>query len=905
MSHYDFSRMGWAQFEHMIQALAKAELGNGVRAFGSGPDGQREATFTGQVRFPIGAQGGAWNGFGVIQAKYLERTKGTVTADWRWFLEEVRSELRGWVAKKQNGKKVPQYFLAATNVVLTPGEDRGGIDRFDELLTSFQDELGLKGWYAWDDTELRTLLDNHTQIRQRYLELIVVGDFLAAIEAIAPAVYPTANRLAVHAASELTNKQWVRTGDAGYDDNSKLRLADVGIDLPCVGPKTRTAPDGKRMYGAAWAIDLADKAGRLDGVVFVGGPGQGKSTLAQLIAHAYRIAFIIGTDQSRFGTIAETAIDALRQRLRTAKIPLPRRKRWPLFINLSSAGAAAAHAGETFSLLAYLSSTITVEGHQVTPEELFTWMKSWPTCLVLDGLDEVPDSKVRSQLLASIAALVSEARANEVDLFIVATTRPQGYQGEFTETFDAKSTRLAEFSESEALDFSDALVAVKNANDPDLAKLVTERLIEAVHERVTQRLMTTPLQVTIMTALAERAVELPTNRFDLFDQYYQVIYNREMAKTDAFSELKTLRPHIDHLHERAALKLHSRVEHPSRSDATLSGQEVSTILARRLASAGFDTYRATEISANLVKLSTERLVMLVARPKKRYEFEVRSLQEYMAARALTDAPDDEILRLLSLLIPSAHWRNTWLLAAGRVLRLRGHLAPALFELVANYDERSAEASRLLLGASLAADLLVDDVAIEFPAIRRQLSWAALKTAARIDADIPDDLVKVLQVVLSEGGEVTKDALAQLDGVSHESLSNLASLYLHRNKSGMTPLAKQARVTMGKGRNYIKRYAAGAAPSTIVRALREDSDATPDTERFAKTIERAASKGDTWIDLLISPEVQEALAAKDVRAALRRAVVQESTPLGPVASLVAAWEARRPLGPVLDTEKPEG
>ena len=29
MGHYDLNRMGWQQFEHMLQALAKAELGNG------------------------------------------------------------------------------------------------------------------------------------------------------------------------------------------------------------------------------------------------------------------------------------------------------------------------------------------------------------------------------------------------------------------------------------------------------------------------------------------------------------------------------------------------------------------------------------------------------------------------------------------------------------------------------------------------------------------------------------------------------------------------------------------------------------------------------------------------------------------------------------------------------------
>lgn len=85
MSHYDFNRMGWQQFEQMVQALALAELGSGVRMFGAGRDGGREATFRGPVSFPKGGSEQAWNGYGVIQVKHLERPKST-TADWRWFL---------------------------------------------------------------------------------------------------------------------------------------------------------------------------------------------------------------------------------------------------------------------------------------------------------------------------------------------------------------------------------------------------------------------------------------------------------------------------------------------------------------------------------------------------------------------------------------------------------------------------------------------------------------------------------------------------------------------------------------------------------------------------------------------------------------------------------------------------
>jgi hypothetical protein len=42
--------MGWLQFEHLVQALSLAKLGNGIQVFGDNPDGGRETTFDGPVR---------------------------------------------------------------------------------------------------------------------------------------------------------------------------------------------------------------------------------------------------------------------------------------------------------------------------------------------------------------------------------------------------------------------------------------------------------------------------------------------------------------------------------------------------------------------------------------------------------------------------------------------------------------------------------------------------------------------------------------------------------------------------------------------------------------------------------------------------------------------------------------
>ncbi len=73
-----------------MPGLAAYILGPGIEAFGSGPDGGREAAFTGLAQYPSLTD--PWNGFVVLQAKYKERILGT-GADTTWLRRQVKAEL--------------------------------------------------------------------------------------------------------------------------------------------------------------------------------------------------------------------------------------------------------------------------------------------------------------------------------------------------------------------------------------------------------------------------------------------------------------------------------------------------------------------------------------------------------------------------------------------------------------------------------------------------------------------------------------------------------------------------------------------------------------------------------------------------------------------------------------------
>ncbi len=60
---YDLTRLGSREFEHLTQALALKVFGPSVGVFGDGPDGGREATYSGRVRWAPDDHTAGWNGY--------------------------------------------------------------------------------------------------------------------------------------------------------------------------------------------------------------------------------------------------------------------------------------------------------------------------------------------------------------------------------------------------------------------------------------------------------------------------------------------------------------------------------------------------------------------------------------------------------------------------------------------------------------------------------------------------------------------------------------------------------------------------------------------------------------------------------------------------------------------------
>ena len=732
---YDLVRLGSREFEHLTQALCFAAFGARVQAFGDGPDGGRDATIRGQIDWDGGGNRGQpdrWDGYTVVQAKFRLRP-GNPASNLRWLLDELRRELSGWDARLQCAPKPekPDYLLIVTNVVLSPG-DGGGIDTAHKMVAEIVDKsaLSLRAWRLWHYDTLRALLDLHPSVRFTYGGFLTTGDVLARMdEWLGREQTKLGDVLTMHATKDMLAQQYVRLGQAGDLNEDKVALHQIGIDLPAQTTVFGTGDrEQEKIYAARYIIeqgehilDLTAKKGPQH-LLLIGGPGQGKSTLSQLVCQYYRIVLL---REARLSSEARRLLDQLVAHFDKIGLAAPNHLRWPIRIVLSDYGDHVM-ANPNNSLLRYMGEKVSsASPSDVSGANLHEWLGSWPWLLVLDGMDEVVSPAARERVSKGVSDFLVEAAHAKANVLLIITTRPQGYLGEFGSE-DYQQLLLRDLEAPEALSYARKLTAVRLEEDPDLRRQVDNRLSDATMAPQTSRLMRTPLQVTIMTLLLERRQRVPSDRYQLFHAYFDTIYAREANKpTELGKFLEDYRTDIEAIHETVALELHQQAELMAEHEGSLPAADLDRHAFDRLRSEGNDDEKARMLAQQVVRTATHRLVLLVPRGDNGVGFEIRSLQEYLAARALTRPEGPEVLKNLRALVPSAHWRNTWLLAAGRLFAERESLREQLISLLEQFDNDNALSWLVRAGAQLATDLLADDLAIKSPQYRRLLADQAL------------------------------------------------------------------------------------------------------------------------------------------------------------------------------------
>lgn len=724
---FDLSRLGDKRFEHLTQSLAIKYLGAGTKIFGDGPDGGREAEFEGDFDIQTGAQ---WVGYGVLQAKYKEHLDG-MPHDQTWLLARVRKELKSWANPQSTRKRKPEYLLIATNVRLSGVASTGGLDKLDDLFDEFK-SLGIKGHAVWHADTLGRLIENAHDVRKAYADLLLPGDVITRLhEMLQEGEEKIEQAWLAHAGRALRADHAVALGESGDAANTPLELENVAVDLPA---HLRTSDDerDKEVDALEAIVGRADnvlapslKAAHKNRFVLLGGPGQGKSTLARLICQIYRVGILATHNQAAVVAEVKDAAARMRAAFDEAGLPTPTLNRIPVHISLP-VYADLISGGDDTSLLRHMTSVVNKGASDpLSDGEMKKLLRSWPSIVVLDGLDEVSSPNVREDVIERITDFMAEMAGVSADVILISTSRPLGLGLSLPPRY-YDYLDLIRLDADRALAYANRFLKVRHPHDPERQAIVAERLSDATQAATTSKLMETPLQVTILALLLERRNRAPSSRYTLFSGYYEVIYEREINKPGWIGGLlEEHKVHINALHENAGLAIHRKAELAGEADSVLSHEELSSIAQALLTNDGWTVAEAASLADKIVEISAERLVLIVPRGDG-VGFEVRSLQEFMAARALSSGSDYTIPQRLQVLATSAHWRNTWLLAAGRVFAERPALRAEITGIVDAIDNDSFAALLATPGARLAIDLIDDGLSAAAPMYELRLVNSAMR-----------------------------------------------------------------------------------------------------------------------------------------------------------------------------------
>ncbi len=689
----------------------------------------------------------SWDGVTVFQVKHKATLEGP-EKDAAWVWKQIHAELVEWSTPDTNRGEVPNYLVFVTNVPLTPTQDKGGFDTVVAAVKKYlnglkdstsEDHLSgadrlaarkerearrdrmrnLRRWRIWDGYQIDGLLDAHESVRRAFDGFLTAGDVLADLSQLTTHLEQDemGGALRDHARWALVNERNVYFDEAGGETKG-VPVEQVAVDLPVL---VEDEPSKERVI--RYTLDHGDQMlkptvttrHKPRHLVVVGAPGNGKTTISKFLVHAYRAALVGESDD--LGDEQKAAVAGTKSALASMGRALPASRRWPIRVDLAKFAIAQA-TNEDYTLLHWIASHLTrqVAAKDVPRWALWKWLQTWPSFIVLDGLDEVTEPSVRKTLVADVEAFVAEAETKDADVLVMVTTRPTGYVDDMPSTMFSR-VDLADLSINDALAYGRRVARVRIPNDRTRRDGMVELLEDAAKDDALRHLLRTPLQVLIMSIIAETSRQFSPSRYALFWGYYKVVEQREQTKELGFSAL--LRDHAQvvlDLHRRVALTLQQQAETPTGADSVMSPEELRDTAWHVLKASGHDPSNADKrLLDRIVTAATHRLVLITPQSGGGYGYEVRSLQEMMAALALTTGTVEDAIPKLRRISASPHWRNTFLFAAGRYFsEPQPHQKEAVTNLVLTIDDNAPErlGAVVPVGPSLALEIVDDGMASE-------------------------------------------------------------------------------------------------------------------------------------------------------------------------------------------------
>ena len=475
--------------------------------------------------------------------------------------------------------------------------------------------------------------------------------------------------------TEMTDQQYTKLEQAGSTTDNR-----PGIQLLFTDLSFRSANEELPQYAAATLVktmaqnhralpitsdesawNIWGSAPRRARTWFIkGGPGQGKSTLTQYIAQIQRAALVLSSSNILISAPQKAIVDEIRSISKEQGL-WPETPRIPVSIELKDYAFWYGQRAQSQShrALAYLAEHLSKKlTRQVQPSMLKRSFLHSRWLFIFDGLDEVPGD-VKDQVAGEITYFVDDCLVGcGADAMIVCTSRPQGYSGQFS-SLDAATVELLPLSREQALACAAPLLKVNRSTSE--YKVFIETLGQAFNSPAIAQIMTTPLQSHIMAVIVRDGGRPPERRWQLFNQFYDVIKKRESNRNLPDKSMASLLREGDKLlralHNRLGFELHKRAETSAGARTAINRVELKQIVTEVVS--GLQERNVTRTVATLMKATTERLV-LVNTPEngEHVRFDIRPLQEFFAAEYIYRHGDPTLLeKRVKTIASDAHWRE--------------------------------------------------------------------------------------------------------------------------------------------------------------------------------------------------------------------------------------------------------
>ena len=568
---YYFNNLDANAFQRLINGILVNRFGENIRLtprFGSdgGKDGETAASNP-NYEFQIDnnqafLQGGLTappqKGRYFFQVKH-HRTIDTRISDARsTVIADFDRELKNNVLNRQGDERINFFFLV-TNV-RSSERSIAEIDKRQKELRKSYPYLYADVWWG---ERVEALLDQMPQIWNSFPSLFAGGKvpFLAQVSFQGNKGLPRATRLAIERQFQRDSIIKFRQIDlekqlhrlfTGLDisiqhltdeDQRKLvtktHLFVQNYDLApnyaisseiVIGKNAFHFVEGElylRSHGSfdALSILLDENTDIARKIILEGGPGQGKSTLTQMLIQIYRQQLLNKKDMNPEGRWSP-----------------PGKSRLPLRIELRLF-AEWLTKGNGDSIEEYLAFTISRDsaGSAVVVDDIHNMVENTPIILVLDGLDEIGNDTLRNEVLTKIAECIYRFEDNlGADLRVIITTRPPTVSNCKEYLTDFKRFPIAPMSPNRIKEYVQRWLSVQ-LQDEDDRKDIGESFEKRQNEPHVQALIKNPMQLSVLLHFIRlKGVAFPDRRAELYREYFRTVIDRDVEKSASLREQREI-----------------------------------------------------------------------------------------------------------------------------------------------------------------------------------------------------------------------------------------------------------------------------------------------------------------------------------------------------------------------------